>query len=72
MTEIHDIKKDWMVSVSDDSEIRLFAGSANKDLAKEIATHLDVQLGRVETYTSKKSAELKIKILDSLVRFISS
>eukprot|EP00828_Plagiopyla_frontata_P045076 TRINITY_DN759_c0_g1_i2.p1 TRINITY_DN759_c0_g1~~TRINITY_DN759_c0_g1_i2.p1 ORF type:complete len:321 (+),score=44.51 TRINITY_DN759_c0_g1_i2:2-964(+) len=35
-------------------------------LAKEIATHLDVQLGRIETYTSKKNAELKIKILDSL------
>ena len=31
-----------MVSTSDNSEIKLFAGSSNKDLAKEIATHLDV------------------------------
>lgn len=56
-----------MVSISDKSDIRLFSGSSNKDLAKEIATHLDVQLGRIEAYTSKKSAELKIKIVDSLV-----
>ena len=54
-----------MTTLSDESTYKVFTGSANLDLAREIATHLDSDLGRVIHHPSA-SGEVNLRVLDNV------
>lgn len=54
-----------MSDLSEDSEFKIFAGSASLDLAREIATHLDVTLGRMVA-SPTSGLETSLGILDNV------
>ena len=58
-------KTSVMTQLSDESNYKIFSGKANTDLAQEIATHLDVALGRLIYYPSP-SGEINLRILDNV------
>jgi hypothetical protein len=54
-----------MSDLSEDSEFKIFAGSASFDLAREIATHLEVNLGRMVSFQTS-AQETSIGVLDNV------
>ena len=54
-----------MTALSEESSYKIFTGNANSDLAQEVATHLDVALGRIINYPSA-SGEVSFGILDNV------
>jgi len=54
-----------MTTLSDESNYKIFTGTANIDLAQEIATHLDAALGRIIHYPSP-SGEVNLRVLDNV------
>lgn len=47
------------------NNLTIFCGSGNRELSKEIAGHLDVQLGRISVFKNADS-ETEVEVLDSV------
>lgn len=55
----------FMSTLCEEANYKIFSGNANMELAQEVATHLDVSLGRIVHFPSP-SGEIDISVLDNV------